>query len=666
MANRGSWLALLIAISALALGACANSTGSTGLAANSPADLPSPGSLPKLASEQGPYQNGADYTAAFPNIGVAAADTYLDFDAANAPHGMAFAMYAFDLTGSSGAARLKLHWDTDSPPVWLGLASWNANRWDWNNAGGSAVNIDAIEQYMSADGSLVAVVLTMDKSAVSTLRVIEFEDIAQAGQPPQIISVGPQLSGNGGDLLTLTPQLAGGPAEAYFWEFNDAAVPSVSSEAVPSIVLATQGSHSCSLDVSNADGEAHYEFTLVVSDPAGWTHTIGGADLDDFRTLYIDGSGNIVAAGNSGSEIAMASYTAAGDLLWRNTYHCAKTYGIVEYVAHSPLSLCGDDEGNIYMLTSSLADGSPDNSGFVLKFNSAGTTVWGNHLGIGSPEARGMVRVASQLKVLRGSSLLTASLDGERVQEYLYSKDGGIFTPLCICNAPYGGTYIAGYTDGEMGLGIGALSLDSSDNVNWFHGWDDELIFGDEIATACAVSGAGALLLAGPVHYAAEPASFFMEVASNGTVTYASRSTDPYCPRGIAQDASGNIAVISGEDPWVAGPAGLSFTWADSAGQMLSLTWLSDTTSSAGYSVLPLLSGSVIAAGAAPNASVQLQQTAGTTQPMSLKIYGADVPRTDTDDGWVDDEMTLTEQSYVEDTGGGGRDGLLLRINPLS
>jgi hypothetical protein len=156
-----------------------------------------------------------------------------------------------------------------------------------------------------------------------------------------------------------------------------------------------------------------------------------------------------------------------------------------------------------------------------------------------------------------------------------------------------------------------------------------------------------------------------MEVASNGTLAYALRTTDAFCPHGIAQDASGKIAVIGGEDPWLATPSGLCLLWLDASGQLLSADWLTNTADSGGYGLVSLLSGGVVAAGAAPNAGVQLQDTAVTAQPMSIKTYSADVPRVDSADGWMDDEMSLTEQSYVEDTGGGGRDGLLMKLNPL-
>lgn len=99
--------------------------------------LPSPSELRATSYSQGERSVTADqYETALPNSRVQVSGTALQFAAASdqlAPSDLAFAMYELDATGYSGQGLLGIDW-AGAPPsagVWVGLANWAANRWDW-------------------------------------------------------------------------------------------------------------------------------------------------------------------------------------------------------------------------------------------------------------------------------------------------------------------------------------------------------------------------------------------------------------------------------------------------------------------------------------------------------------------------------------------------------
>jgi hypothetical protein len=138
--------------------------------------LPAPSQLGRDASfvDADRFRDGSAYGAALPHQGVAAEGTALRFSAAwDPPSGAtlpAYATYRWSLDGYSGTQRIGLEWGAAplaAQQVWLGLANWTADRWDWQRlaTAASSASLSPLAKYLRADGSIVAAVVVLAKAA---------------------------------------------------------------------------------------------------------------------------------------------------------------------------------------------------------------------------------------------------------------------------------------------------------------------------------------------------------------------------------------------------------------------------------------------------------------------------------------------------------------------
>jgi hypothetical protein len=99
--------------------------------------LPAPSELRTASYVQGKRSaSGDQYESALPSSHIQVSGTSLQFAAASGPAAaadLAFAMYELDGMGYSGQGLLGIDWAAAPPSngVWVGLANWTDNRWDW-------------------------------------------------------------------------------------------------------------------------------------------------------------------------------------------------------------------------------------------------------------------------------------------------------------------------------------------------------------------------------------------------------------------------------------------------------------------------------------------------------------------------------------------------------
>lgn len=187
----GIWLMLLCL---LALSACSSgreAVAAGGLSASAPRSavvpglnsaerLPAPASLPLPDSSRSAafadserFKDGAAFEAGLPSSAVSIEGSALrftpDWDTAAAGSGMqhtALAVYGWSLAGYNGVASLGLDWKT-SPEgrasVWLGLANFDTNRWDWQHlsAGAGNASLASLPAHLRGDGAVYAAVLLL-------------------------------------------------------------------------------------------------------------------------------------------------------------------------------------------------------------------------------------------------------------------------------------------------------------------------------------------------------------------------------------------------------------------------------------------------------------------------------------------------------------------------
>jgi hypothetical protein len=124
-----------------------------------------------------PFAWASEYDPALPQRGVETYDHIVSFEDPDS----AFATYAFRLPAYSGPARIELGGDfnsyppdeitagmwRDRPTVWLGLANWQTNRWQWKLLTmGSAVELPSLAPYFRADGTLLLTIYSQSYTAL--------------------------------------------------------------------------------------------------------------------------------------------------------------------------------------------------------------------------------------------------------------------------------------------------------------------------------------------------------------------------------------------------------------------------------------------------------------------------------------------------------------------
>lgn len=225
--------------------------------------LPAPSVLRSIkVVTSGVFRYGSQFASALPNQLATAEGNLLSFAPAwlgNGLGGAAYAVYAFDSTGYSTDDMLHLAWDTpgaDFSDLWIGLANFPADRWDWF-AGPSAEELPYATQKYTDNGLVYAVVLCLGSDAwkLKSIRI-------SADVPAVVLTVSP-LTCIEGVPETFTAILDG-TADSYSWDFGGGADPNTSTESSPTMTPLAAGDYSATLTVTNSYGSDVFGFTLAV------------------------------------------------------------------------------------------------------------------------------------------------------------------------------------------------------------------------------------------------------------------------------------------------------------------------------------------------------------------------------------------------------------------
>ncbi|MCC7479327.1 hypothetical protein IT575_12845 [bacterium] len=267
----GPWLLLpvLLLLGLLALGACSGCASyaqqhgsaqgaSTPARAEQAAErLPAPSSLPApdavrsaAFADSDRFKDAAAFEAGLPSSAVSAEGGALrfspDWDTATSGSGMqdvALAVYGWSLAGYDSLPSLGLQWDSAPDPalrVWLGLANFTADRWDWQLLPGSAstASLDPLAQHLRADGAVYAAVLLLGPASAPDPLLerifigspqgllpgdIKFTvDLSAEGQPisPLIYGVNGISADEAASARPSLMRFGGNRWTAYNWETN--------------------------------------------------------------------------------------------------------------------------------------------------------------------------------------------------------------------------------------------------------------------------------------------------------------------------------------------------------------------------------------------------------------------------------------------------------------
>lgn len=142
-----------------------------------PPALPAPSALsaPRRTSSAQRLRSGAEYDPALPYANVSAFGLQLAFKPYYNPgldpeyNGLAYACYSFTIPAYAGAPQIAYEWDMSQPhyeKLWLGLANWSNDRWDWFACTAQhLLQLGSFTDYVNAEGRLMVLALAYDPTA---------------------------------------------------------------------------------------------------------------------------------------------------------------------------------------------------------------------------------------------------------------------------------------------------------------------------------------------------------------------------------------------------------------------------------------------------------------------------------------------------------------------
>jgi hypothetical protein len=352
-----------------------------------PADLPLAPAAPRAGSltEADILRQGAQYEAGLAHDRVTAAAPLAVFSPAFAPagsglDGCAYAIYRFQLSGYDREPLLRLSWDAPPPAgaLYLGLANFASDRWDWQQPASSAqLELAALAPYTAGDGSFyVAVLLLGDQPAsLTSLRLGEaypvavLEADALSGEAPLLVSF--DASGS------TTPE---GTLTLFDWDFDGDGVYDQNTGTTPAVQhnYATPGTFAPAVRVTNSLGHsatASLSIEVTAPAPTDWMHFMGTSSNDWFNAVAVDGEGNIYAAGVSNSPVdgignaLLTKWTAGGGYLWGRIWELGANYS-------EALDVAVDSSGNPVVAGRFYPPPGSTSDGIVLKWAPNGDLSW--------------------------------------------------------------------------------------------------------------------------------------------------------------------------------------------------------------------------------------------------------------------------------------------------
>ena len=264
------WLILMLATGLMLVTvACGGHSGDTATPVQTPAitpggALPLPGDLRAVSSVDGFQCTGSEYQDLWGNNLVEVDGTSLEFTPdwpGAGSDGLAFAIYHFEFDGAVVRDEINLTWSEhgDFGDLWLGLADFNANCWEFSPGADGTIPLP-ITEYMFSDHRIF-LVIAITGTATWVLDGIDL------GSTPTVTGVTP-LAVPPGAVVTLVPEYSG-IATAWTWTVGAAGSLDDPATEQPSLTATdTDGIYAVSVTAANGFGTGPaYEFELAVGPP---------------------------------------------------------------------------------------------------------------------------------------------------------------------------------------------------------------------------------------------------------------------------------------------------------------------------------------------------------------------------------------------------------------
>jgi hypothetical protein len=264
------------------------------------------------------YDQALPHREVHPTIGSVNTATFRT--EAGPPLEPAWAIYTFDLTGYDESPELNFTWYStpDDQSVWVALANWSEQRWEFIAVDPVHVDLASLTPYLDPNNRLaVAIVVTGDE-----WRYLRWFSVGQAPAPapPNIFGVFP-TSGQPDAPYTVSAQVTGSLPLTYAWAFGAGATPGQVGGATPTVTMGPAGDYDCTLTLSNKYGSAQYDFQIHSVVPTWSTHLIGNEVNNRFVALDTTWQDHVFAAAEMDNQrISVFEFNGVGDLLWNRAY----------------------------------------------------------------------------------------------------------------------------------------------------------------------------------------------------------------------------------------------------------------------------------------------------------------------------------------------------------
>ncbi len=354
--------------------------------------LPVPSEFSKEASAPDPrFATGSAYLGGYAQ-NITDVMTAAAFAASWEPGHMnatdtAYAVYQLDLSGYDGLDSAYLAWDAAPAEglVYLGLADFPRDRWEWHAMPSSAHLSFVPTTHISGSGMFLLAVVSLD----TVTRQLNFVRIGDDLKPQPALAADVR-SGIAPLAVNLSAagsmDLDGAIVKYEFDPLGDGSWVDHGSNPDYAWTYTTYGAYTAGVRVTDDNGNTA---TADIQIGAGWEHSWGGTGYEEGLAMAADADGNIhvlgltTSFGQGANEVLLLKYDPAGNLLWQ------KTFGTVN--GDSPCGLVLDTDSNIYIAGSRLEPATFDFKPFICSLSPAGTLRWQKYWEMPSDtEARGM------------------------------------------------------------------------------------------------------------------------------------------------------------------------------------------------------------------------------------------------------------------------------------
>jgi hypothetical protein len=463
------------------------------------------------------------------------------------------------------------------------------------------------------------------------------------------------------------------------------ATPAADATSYPDIGLASSTKYYYRVLAYNIAGDSAWSSEVnatTLADRTPWVHTFGGSSNDSSGWIKVDGNGNVYATGNTrdfgaGSiDMLMFKYSPDGTPLWRKTWG-----GTGDDVAGG---ICIDGSGNIYYSGRTKSFGIGGSDTFLLKRSSDGVPLWQKTWGGSGDETTYGVDVDVIGNVYVGGFTNSFGAAGTDAFLLKYASDGTLLWQRMwggpgdedvsgIAVDGSGNVFVTGRTN-SVGFSAGVydvfvLKFDTDGALLWQEAWGGAV--DDVPGTPATDMGGNVYIPCGTSSFGVSPGSFdtaVLKLAPDGNVlwqkTWGGIGDD--IAYGLSLDNSGNVWVTGIEDSFSVGAADVALLEYNSLDGTLLLqrTW-GGVDYDYGWGITADNNGLVYLGGAALDALGSWQIPVGTENTLTETV--AILTGTVTFPDGTENTLDVTETDVtggVFDTGGGGYDALVIKVDP--